>query len=91
MRPRMPKRVIVMTDGVKNCPMEIALAANKIRQRRMTEVYAIGVGSRCQPGQTHGCYLYEELKLISSKPQDKFILEVDNFAQLKSLKTKLLS
>ena len=70
-----------MTDGKKNCPMDIEGPAQKIKDEGAS-VYAIGVGDRCRRGQNHGCYDVEELKTIASKPEDKFIFEINNFDQL---------
>jgi len=61
--------------------MDIGIPAEKLKGEGAT-LYAIGVGKQCSPGQQHLCYDREELKLIASKPQDKFIFEIDNFDQL---------
>ena len=81
MRNDVKKKVIMMTDGRKNCPMDVAPPAKKIRDEGVS-LYAIGVGRRCGYGEQSGCYVEEELKEIASKPHDKFVFEIDNFDQL---------
>ena len=81
MREGVKKKVIMMTDGRKNCPMEIKPQADKIKQEGVT-MYAIGVGHRCGAYENNGCYLESELQEIASKPYDKFVHEVDNFDSL---------
>jgi len=81
MREGVKKKVIMMTDGRKNCPMEIKPQADKIKQEGVT-MYAIGVGHRCGAYENNGCYLESELQEIASKPYEKFVHEVDNFDSL---------
>ena len=81
LRDGVKKRVIMMTDGRKNCPKEIGPAASKIREEGVM-LYAIGVGKQCGPYEKTGCYLQSELQSIASKPYDKFVFEIDNFDQL---------
>ena len=66
LRDGVKKRVIMMTDGRKNCPAEIGPAAKKIRDEGVM-MYAIGVGKQCAPYEKSGCYLQSELKEIASK------------------------
>lgn len=87
MRPNTPKKIIVMTDGYKNCPMSIAESANPIKRMRNTEVYAIGVGQQCRVDSRGnriggGCYMKSELEEIASRGSKKYIYEVTTFEEL---------
>jgi len=99
------RRVIVLTDGVNNCPyvkrghsfikhraIDIEGEAEKIRGLDAS-IFAIGVGNRCTGSESKddSCYNPQELGAIASKPHDTFIMEVDNFDHLNDLKTRLLT